>query len=153
LPRLTGEKQPADPRWSDTARDIARRFVENHRHVVEGTAWLFELEPSIEAYLDPPRSLEELQRGVSDPKQGYDIHHIVEKTFAEKDGFPTSMIHGPENLVRIPRFKHWEINSWYMTKNRTYNDLAPRDYVRGKDWVIRRSVGLDALIQHGVLKP
>jgi hypothetical protein len=63
------------------------------------------------------------------------------------------MIHGPDNLVRIPRFKHWEINSWYMTKNRAYEGLSPRDYVRGKDWVTRRSAGLDALIQHGILKP
>jgi hypothetical protein len=114
------EKQPTDPRWSDTAREIARRFAENHRHVVEGTSWLFELEPSIEAYLDPPKSLEELQQAVSNPKKGYDVHHIVEKTSAERDGFPPSMIHGPENLVRIPRFKHWEINSWYMSPNEDY---------------------------------
>jgi len=47
--------------------------------------------------------LEELARAVSDPKPGYDIHHIVEKTSAEQDGFPGSMIHGPENLVRDPK--------------------------------------------------
>jgi hypothetical protein len=121
--------------------------------VVEGVSWLFEAEPSIEAYLDPPKALEELQRAVSNPKQGYDIHHIVEKTSAEDDGFPKSMIHGPDNLVRIPRFKHWEITSWYMTKNRAYQNLPPRVYVRDKDWATRRSVGLDGLIEHGVLKP
>jgi hypothetical protein len=128
LPGLRSEKQPTDQRWSDTARELARRFVENHGDVVEGTSWLFELEPSIEAYLDPPKSLEELRQAVSDPKKGYDIHHIVEKTSAEQDGFPTSMIHGPENLVRIPRFKHWEINSWYLTKSRAFGELSPRDY-------------------------
>ena len=63
------------------------------------------------------------------------------------------MIHGPENLVRIPRFKHWEINAWYMKRNRAYEDLPPRDYLRGKDWATRTRVGLDALTQHGVLKP
>jgi hypothetical protein len=152
LPRLTGEKPAADPRWSDIARDIARRFVENHRHVVEGTAWLFELEPSIEAYLDPPRSLEELRQAVSDPKKGYDIHHIVEKTSAEQDRFPRSMIHGPENIVRIPRFKHWEITSWYQRQNDRYEGLSPREYLRGKDWNKRLEIGLEALIEHGVLK-
>jgi hypothetical protein len=35
---------------------------------------------SVQSYLDPPRTLEELARAVSDPKPGYDIHHIVEKT-------------------------------------------------------------------------
>jgi hypothetical protein len=151
-PAGPSEKQPTDPRWSDTAREIARRFAENHRHVVEGTSWLFELEPSIEAYLDPPKSLEELQQAVSDPKKGYDIHHIVEKTSAEQDGFPTSMIHGPENLVRIPRFKHWEINSWYLTKNKDYQGLSPREHLLGKPWAERVGIGLDALKLHGVLK-
>ena len=78
----------------------------------------------IEAYLDEPRTLEELRQAVSNPKQGYDIHHIVEKTSAEDDGFPKSMIHGPDNLVRVPRFKHWEITSWYMTKNDAYQKTA-----------------------------
>jgi hypothetical protein len=152
-PGIPSEKQPSDLRWSDTAREIARRFVENHRHVVEGASWLFELEPSIEAYLDPPKSLEELRQAVSDPKKGYDIHHIVEKISAEQDGFPTSMIHGPENLVRIPRFKHWEISSWYMTKSWAFGDLSPRDYLRGRDWAERMRVGLGALVRHGVVKP
>jgi hypothetical protein len=153
LPPIKSEKAPANPRWSDTARELAQSFVENHRHVVEGTSWLFELEPSIEAYLDPPKSLEELQRAVSDPKKGYDIHHIVEKTSAEDDGFPKSMIHGPENLVRIPRFKHWEINSWFMSPNEDYEGHSPRNFLRKKSWDERRSVGIKALIMHGVLKP
>jgi hypothetical protein len=153
LPGLRSEKQPPDQRWSEVAREIARRFVENHRHVVEGTSWLFELEPSIEAYLDSPKSLEELRQAISDPKQGYDIHHIVEKTSAEDDGFPKSMTHGPENLVRIPRFKHWEINSWFMSPNEDYEGHSPRNFLRKKSWDERRSVGIKALIMHGVLKP
>jgi hypothetical protein len=35
---------------------------------------------------------------------------IVEQTPARKDRFPGSMIDAPENRVRIPTFKHWEIN-------------------------------------------
>jgi hypothetical protein len=152
-PLIPAESRRPGQRWSDTAREIAQWLVKDRGYVVEGVSWLFEAEPSIEAYLDPPKALEELQRAVSNPKQGYDIHHIVEKTSAEDDGFPKSMIHGPDNLVRIPRFKHWEITSWYMTKNRAYQNLPPRVYVRDKDWATRRSVGLDGLIEHGVLKP
>jgi hypothetical protein len=42
----------------------------------------------IEPYRDEPKTLEELQRAVSTPKRGYDVHHIVEQTSAEQDGFP-----------------------------------------------------------------
>ena len=107
----------------------------------------------IEVYRDEPKTLEELQRAVSRPKRGYDIHHIVEQTSAEQDGFPRSVIDAPNNLVRIPRLKHWEITGWYMTKNKAYGGLSPRAYLRGKGWDDRTSVGLDALAKFGVLKP
>ena len=107
----------------------------------------------IEAYWDEPRTLEELQRAVSTPKRGYDIHHIVEQTSAEQDGFPRSVIDGADNLVRISRLKHREITGWYMTKNEDYNGLSPRNYLRGKSWAERTRVGLDVLIRNGVLKP
>ena len=151
--RIPKERPPTTRERNDVARDIARWFATHHRHAIEGVSWLSELEPSIEAYLDPPKTPEELRWAVSNPKQGYDIHHIVERTSAADDGFPTSIIHGPENLVRIPRFKHWEITSWYMTRNRATGQMSPRDFLRGKDWPERMRVGLDALIQHGVLKP
>jgi hypothetical protein len=107
----------------------------------------------IDAYRDEPKTLVELQRGVSTPKRGYDIHHIVEQTSAEQDGFPRSVIDGPDNLVRIPRLKHWDITGWYMTKNEDYNGISPRDYLRGKSWAERTRIGLDTLTRYGVLKP
>ena len=87
------------------------------------------------------------------PKKGYDVHHIVEQTPAKKDKFPDSMIQAPENLVQIPRFKHWEINSWFGRPNEMFGNKSPRDYLRDKDWDERRDVGLRALIRYGVLKP
>jgi len=86
-----------------------RWLAQEQGHVVEGADWFSEYEPSVQAYLDSPNTLQELQQAVSAPKPGYDIHHIVEKTSAEQDGFPKLMINGSENLVRIPRFKHREI--------------------------------------------
>jgi hypothetical protein len=148
------KQRPNTPKErNDVAREIARWLVENLGRIVEGVAWLDEYEASINAYLDPPKSLEELQQGVSTPKQGYDIHHIVEQTPARNDKFPGSMIDAPENLVRIPRFKHWEINRWYGRPNEAYGGLSPREYLRSKDWAERVSVGQKALIDHGVLKP
>jgi hypothetical protein len=89
---------------------------------------------------------------VSTPKPGYDIHHIVEKASAEQGRFPKFMINALENLVRIPRFKHWEITGWYMKSNEYYGGRSPRDYLRGKDWDERWRIGVEALIRHGVLK-
>jgi hypothetical protein len=137
----------------DVAREIAKWLVKNLGHVVEGVAWLEEYEAHIKAYLDPPKSLEELQQAVSESKKGYDIHHIVEQTPAKNDKFPDSKIQAPENLVRIPRFKHWEISSWYGRPNKIFGNKSPRDYLRGKDWDERLRVGLHALRIHGVLKP
>ena len=121
---------------------------------IEAASWLIEEgAPYIEAYADPPKSLEELQDAVSTPARGYDIHHIVEQTQAEQDGFSRSLIDSPENLVRIPTLKHWQITGWYMTPNEDYGGMSPRSYLRGKDWSERVRVGHDALVDHGVLKP
>jgi hypothetical protein len=90
---------------------------------------------------------------VATPKAGYDIYHIVEQTSAAQDGYPRHMIDAPENLVRIPRLKHREINGWYQTRNENYGLMTPREYLRGRSWDERVDIGLKALIRHGVLKP
>jgi len=97
--------------------------------------------------------LDELQKAVSTPALGYDIHHVVEQTAAERDGFTTVQIDDPENLVRIPTMKHWEINAWYQTENLDFDGLTPRAYLVGRSWDVRRAVGLEALRVHRVLRP
>lgn len=103
--------------------------------------------------LDESKSLEELQQAVGTRERGYDVHHLVEQTSAAADGHSRSMIDAPENLVRISTLKHWEITGWYMTRNEDYDNLSPRAYLRGKSWEERRRVGINALIDHKVLKP
>jgi hypothetical protein len=122
-------------------------------NIVDTASWLYELYPSIKAYLDEPRTLGELQEAAQTPEKGYDIHHIVEKTPARDSEFPESLVQAPENLVRIPRFKHWEINGWFQTPNKDFGRISPRDYLRDKDWDVRAKIGRDALIDHGVMKP
>jgi hypothetical protein len=80
------------------------------------------------------------------------LRFIVEQTPAELDGFPRSRIDAPDNLVRVPRWKHWEINGWYQTENKEFGRLTPRHYLEGKSWEERTRVGLHALTEHGVLK-
>jgi hypothetical protein len=134
--------------------ETVRSPIEVLATAVELAPWVVtEFAPHINAYFDPPKTLEELQQAVSEPQLGYDIHHIVEKGSAAEDGFPEGLIDGPENLVRIPRLKHWQITGWYMTGNEDYDGLSPRNYLRGKDWNARIEVGLKALRKYEVLKP
>jgi hypothetical protein len=152
-PIIPKERPPTASERNDAAREIAKWLAKNLGRVIEGVAWLDEFEESIRAYLDPPKTLQELQEAASTPKKGYDIHHVVEQTSAAQDNFPRSMIDGPENRVRIPRYKHWEISAWYGRRNRDFGGQSPREYLRGKDWDERTRVGIEALIQHKVMKP
>ena len=77
----------------------------------------------------------------------------VEQTSAAQDGFPEDMIDAPDNRLRIPTLKHWEINGWYSIPNKEFGWLSPRDYLQGKDWDERLRIGKLALIKFGVLKP
>ena len=119
---------------------------------LDALSWLDTDRPFIDAYLGEPRSLDELRRGVSEPRRGYNIHHIVEQTSADADGFSRELIDSSENLVRIPALKHWQITGWYMKNNREFGGLSPRDYLRGKDWNERVRVGHEALVRFEVLK-
>ncbi|WP_204376735.1 hypothetical protein, partial [Methyloceanibacter marginalis] len=121
--------------------------------IVDEAGWLEPAIDSIRSFADPPKSLEELQQDAYTPAAGYDVHHIVEQTSAERDGYPRSMIDAPENLVRIPRLKHWMITGWYMIPNEDYGWIPPRQYLRGKAWEERVRVGHEALMEAGVLKP
>ena len=121
-------------------------------NLVEAGELAAEFYPYARSSFDDPKSLEELQAAVFDPQPGYEIHHIVEQTAADRDGFSRERIDAPENLVRVPTLKHWEINAWYMTGNNGFGGLSPREYLEGKDWDTRTEVGRLALVKFGVLK-
>ena len=143
-------------RWTAQAlRDGATASVERALRNLETIAWInrFGYQIIIRTALDNPKSLDELQRAVNERAPGYQIHHIVEQQAAADDGFSQEKINSPDNLVRIPTMKHREITGWYMTPTDSFNGLSPREYLRGKSWEVRRKVGIDALIDAGVVKP
>lgn len=115
--------------------------------------WLENYQDLIRAARDPPETLEELQRHVGEGRRGYDDHHIIEQTAAERWGLTRSQIDDPSNLVSIPRLKHYQITGWYMTRNPKYGGLSPRDYLSDKSLEERRDVGLKVLELYKVLKP
>jgi hypothetical protein len=49
--------------------------------------------------------------------------------------------------------RHWDLNRWYETPSREFGDQTPRQYLADKSWEERRRVGLQGLIEVGVLKP
>jgi hypothetical protein len=121
-------------------------------------SWIYRDVPYIQAYLDPPQSLEDLQSAAQEPaRRGYDVHHIVEQASGRSGEIPTDLIDSGENLVSIPTLRHWQLNSWYQTPNGNFldangNSMAPRDYLKGQDYDKRRQVGLIGLRAVGVLK-
>ncbi len=155
-PEVPKERPPKSTDRTAALKAIARRLLQTGEtllNIARVGAWFQTYSPTIESYNDPPKSLEELQQAASTPAPGYDIHHIVERTSAEEDGFPREVINDPDNLVRIPRMKHWEINAWYQKANPDYGWETPRKYLSGRNWEVKRTVGLYALRRFGVLKP
>jgi hypothetical protein len=138
------------------AQAIARSaaLVSYYFAVIATTShWLNEMYWEIKANQDPPKTLDELQDAVSQPdKRGYDDHHIVLRS-AGGPGITESRIKGLDNIVRIPRYRHWQINRWYETPNDLYGGLRPREYLQGRSWDEQRRVGIDMLREVGVLKP
>lgn len=143
--------------WLGNALKFGSKFAGPAKALVaaaQAAAWL---RPYISAYLQGPKTLEQLQADAKSPSEGYEIHHIVEQTPAGKDGFSEAQIESQRNKVRIPTIKHWELNAWYDRPNEDYRDkdgnwMTPRQYVRDKSWLERRRVGLDGLRRVGVLK-
>jgi hypothetical protein len=111
--------------------------------------WILSHIVLVDTYNQPPKSLEELKSDVDIWRAGTDVHHIVERV----SGFSREVIDSPDNLVRIPRMKHHEINGWYQEPNPDFGWQSPREYLIGRSWSVRYAVGLDALRRFGVLKP
>lgn len=136
-------------------RAIARRartLLKVFGTVVNSIPWLRQYRAQIETYRDPPKTLEDLQRAVNSLRPGTEVHHIIEQAALEKLGFSQRDIDAPENRVRIPVLKHYEITKFFQIPNDNYGGLTPRDYLADKSIAERRQVGLDALQRVGVLK-
>jgi hypothetical protein len=151
-PEIPKEPPPTTRLRNIAVRALARRLGPYIWIAAEAGSWIYDHRAEINSYFDPPKSLEELQDAANHPEKGYDIHHIVERNSAAKGGSEDKLIDAPENRVRIPRWKHWQINAFYQRPNKDYGWLTPRQYLRGKSWEERTRVGLDALRDAGVLR-
>jgi hypothetical protein len=158
LSNIPGTQPKAQQERNYVAQEVARnvRLASEYLSEVATSAhhWLNEKYWEIRSFQDAPKSLGELHDGVFQAdKRGYDVHHIVEQTQARNDGYPDRIIDRTDNLVLIPRYKHWQINSWYQTPNDEFDGQTPRQYLQGKSWDVKRHIGLKVLRDVGVLKP
>jgi hypothetical protein len=151
-PEIPEERPPTTRLRNIVIRRLAARFGPQILILAEAGSWIFDHKEEISSFFDAPKTLEELQKGTESPAKGYDIHHIVERGSANKDGSEADLIDAPENLVRIPRWKHWLINGFYQTESDEFGGLTPREYLKGKSWEERTRVGLDALGRFGILR-
>ena len=108
------------------------------------------------AYLDPPKTLEELQHSPGGP--GYDEHHIVlqhDANIQKREQFTKfgrQKIDDPSNLVRIPRIKHEEINAYYEGKSENDRTKTRREWISHFDYETQYRYGLAVLREFGILK-
>ncbi len=94
----------------------------------------------------------ELKEAAGSPKKGYEIHHVVEQTAAEKAGYDRSKIDNRHNKVRIPTLKHRKITGWYSKPNERLGGVTPRKFLENKNWRERTEMGHYALHKFGVMK-
>ncbi len=139
-------------RWGARATGLGTA-VDAYLSAIDQVDQLARFTDAIRIYSDPPKTLDELRAEVGNGKPGYEDHHIVEQTGARKSGFSEEQIESRYNKARIPIMKHWEINRWFSRPNPEYNNLRPRDYLRGKSWDEHMKIGLRAMREFGVLKP
>jgi hypothetical protein len=135
-------------------RRLPERRIALAARALEAVGYLTGFFDEIETALDEPRPLDDLRRAVKAEadRDGTHVHHIVEKTSAEQDGYPKSTINGYDNLVRIPRYRHEEISAWYQRRNPQYDWQSPRNHLRGRSWEERFLMGLEQLREKGLLK-
>jgi hypothetical protein len=154
--RIPAAPPPKEGQRLSIVKEVARTLttLADFVRITSGfPPWFVEYGQLLRTALDDPRELEELQNSASGSGFGYNVHHIVEQTPARNEGFPEGLINGPDNLVRVPTLKHWKINAWYSRSNDEFGGLSPREYLRGKSWEEKRQLGLQVLIDQGILKP
>lgn len=62
------------------------------------------------------------------------------------------MIESVDNVVSVPKYRHYEITSWYTRPNPDFGMQSPRSYLRGRDWSEHVRIGHLAMREVGVLK-
>jgi len=140
------------------ALDIA----DNISETIDVINTLEDITPELQRSLDPPKELDELRadkefrsfpsfdafkRYYGPAGEGYEWHHIVEQSA----DFPREKLNTTENIIRVPKFIHEEINGIYSStiEERSY---TIRDMIQREGFGTQREFGLQQLRNLGVIK-
>jgi hypothetical protein len=114
------------------------------------------------ASLDPPKTLEELQKAPTQNALGYEVHHKVEQNpdnlrkspvEVQVEKFGPDLIDAPNNLVWVPRLKHELITGYYNSLELgDPQRRLHRQVVNTGTFDEQSEAGLQALRRFGVLK-
>jgi len=122
-------------------------------NAADAVGWLTDQYYNIAASLDPAKTYEELvaDAQVKGPRRGYENHHIVEQG-GQNSYLDQSEIQSGENIVRIPYYRHKDVQSYYQTPNPLLGGLTPREYLRGRSFQEQFEFGLKVLRDLGIMK-
>lgn len=81
----------------------------------------------------------------------YDLLRLVEQG-RQNDYLDQDQVQSPANVVRIPYYRHKDVQSYYQTPNPNLGGLTPRQYLRGKSYEEQFEFGLQALRDLGIMK-
>ena len=81
----------------------------------------------------------------------YDLLRLVEQG-GQNSYLDQSEIQSGENIVRIPYYRHKDVQSYYQTPNPLLGGLTPREYLRGRSFQEQFEFGLKVLRDLGIMK-
>jgi len=161
VPPLPAERPDRTYPWGRSVADaLAATFAMGNMaavhaiaRMVDAAGWLADQYANIESYFDPPKTYEELSANarIKGPHPGYEDHHIVEQG-RQNDFLDQDQIQSPENIVRIPYYRHKDVQSYYQTTLEELGGLTPREYLKGKSFEEQFDFGLKALRKLGIVK-
>jgi hypothetical protein len=94
----------------------------------------------------------DITKYISPADEGEEIHHIVEQSQIGGD-ITNRMVQSTDNVIKIPRLLHEEINSIYATRRSLGGGMvSPREYLKGRPFDEQRSFGLDTLREVGIVR-
>jgi hypothetical protein len=123
---------------------------------------LQDITPELQKSLEPPKDLDELRadkgfrsfssfsefkRHYGPAGERFEWHHIVEQSA----DFPSEQINTTDNIIRVPKFIHEEINQIFSTTTKGRN-YTIRDAMHGESFETQRRLGLQLLRDLGVIK-
>jgi hypothetical protein len=88
---------------------------------------------------------DELEKRFGRAPTGYDYHHIVEQGGTNAKDFAPDVLNSTENIVKIPKYLHEEINVVYGSPAKEAPTMSLRQWLRGQPYDVQRYWGIKVM--------